>query len=219
MFTGLVQELGEIRSVSFEGESARMRLSCSSILPELEPGASVAVNGVCQTVTILHSDGFEFDTLAETLKKTTLGNLRSGDKVNLECSLTPSTPMGGHFVQGHVNGTARIQDLEMRGRNVYLRLAMDKNLLRHCIPEGSIAVDGISLTIAELQEDGLSINIIPHTMQHSSLKNKRPGDAVNIETDMLIRAVDRLLGFGTAHEKGTAISESRLQELGFHLKG
>lgn len=219
MFTGLVQELGVIRSVNSEGESARLRLNCSTILPKLEPGDSVAINGVCQTVTLLHSDGFEFDTLAETLKKTTLGSLISGDIVNLECSLTPSTPMGGHFVQGHVNGTARIQDLEMRGRNVYLRLAMNRDLLRHCIPEGSIAVDGISLTIADLQEDGLSINIIPHTMQHSSLKDKRPGDEVNIETDMLIRAVDRLLGFDSAHDTKSAISESRLQELGYQLKG
>ncbi|AFG37398.1 riboflavin synthase [Spirochaeta africana] len=215
MFTGLIQEVGSVVRLYQQGEAARLEVACPGIRPTLQLGDSVAINGACQTVARLTGDGAEFDTLSETLAKTTLGSLRSGDPVNLETSLTPSTPMGGHFVQGHVNGTGRLSAIETHEQNVYLTVELPQHLLQLCVAEGSIAIDGISLTTASVNDTAVVINVIPHTMQHTTLGSRRAGDLVNIETDIIARYVQRLLGSRTEDGTGTRLTEKRLADLGY----
>lgn len=217
MFTGLIQEVGRIERIVHQGESARLSVACAQIRPQLKLGDSVAINGACQTVARLTAGGAEFDTLAESLQKTNLGSLNSGDPVNLETSLTPSTPMGGHFVQGHVNGTGTVTDIKVEAQNVYITIQLPPDLLRLCVAEGSIAVDGISLTTARVGEDSVVVNVIPHTMAHTNLGTRSAGDTVNIETDIIARYVERFLTLGRKETSGNSsrLTAERLTELGF----
>ncbi|AHC13940.1 riboflavin synthase [Salinispira pacifica] len=203
MFTGLIEELGVMQSLTSIGSAGgdkamRLRISAPGIAPELKIGDSVAVNGACQTVTECSSGDFTVECLGETLTKTNLGSLSRGQAVNLERALRMGDRFDGHMVQGHVNETASVVSIEQRGTNRYLKVLLSDQAAAMCIPEGSIAIDGISLTIALLYpprsgHQALAVNVIPHTWENTSLKHLSQGSRVNIETDMIGRYVARLL--------------------------
>jgi riboflavin synthase len=211
MFTGLVEELGTVRQTQRRGDYLRLQIDCTTVLDGLRTGDSVSIEGACQTVVRLDDSGFAVDTLAETLRKTTLGGFAVGTRVNLERALRLSDRLGGHLVQGHVDGVGVIESVVRSGKNIYLTVGLEPKLLRYCVSEGSIAVNGISLTIASMTRSGVSINIIPETWNRTSLQNRKAADAVNIEVDILARYVERLL---PAHT-GTALNADKLNQWGY----
>jgi riboflavin synthase len=215
MFTGIIEEVGRICSITNLGDKARLVVRAEQVLEGTVLGDSINIEGVCQTVTALDSPEkgtFAVDTLGESLKKTTLGSLRSGSLVNLERALRPDSRMGGHIVQGHVACTVRIRDFRTTGNNVYLAVEIPDSQLRYCVPEGSIALDGISLTIAAISGTVVTLNIIPATLQATSLGRKKTGDWMNLETDIIGRYVERLLTPGVS---AAGLSFERLRELGY----
>lgn len=215
MFTGIVEEVGKICSITNLGDKARLIVRAERVLEGTCLGDSINIEGVCQTVTALDSPEkgtFTVDTLGESLKKTTLGSLRSGSMVNLERALRPDSRMGGHIVQGHIACTVGIRDLRTTGNNVYLSVEVPEPQLRYCIPEGSIALDGISLTIAAINGTVVTLNIIPATLKATTLGYKKTGDRMNLETDIIGRYVERLLAPGLI---APGLSFERLRELGY----
>lgn len=213
MFTGIVEEIGVVRRMSRSGNRARLEIAASIVLAGTQVGDSIAVNGACQTVTAIAKDSFTVEALAETLKKTTLGSLSTGDHAHLERALSLSTRLGGHLVQGHVNGTALVKELTRDGGNVYLVLSLTPELEKYCIKEGSIAVDGVSLTICALRPGEVTVNLIPLTREFTLLGNKKIGDEVNIENDLIAKYVERLFAFGTAALSNDERVPSRLENL------
>jgi riboflavin synthase len=194
MFTGLVEELGEVVSLE-QAPSAGVRLKLRAAL--IEPGArlgdSIAVNGCCLTVAAKEDGLLCFDLLRETLARTSLGGVQPGGCVNLERALAAGGRLGGHFVQGHVDCTAEIVALERRGADVRLEVALPDGGARYFVEKGSIAVDGISLTVAEVKEKSFVLWIIPHTLEHTNLGRQRVGEKVNLEYDLLAKYVERML--------------------------
>ena len=189
MFTGIVEELGEVAACG-----SRLTVRCALVLEDLTEGASIAVNGVCLTAVELHSDSFSADLAPETLHRSNLGDLRIGSHVNLERPLTPTARLSGHIVQGHVDGTGELLSFEALGDgNWWLRVRVPHELDRYLVFKGSIAIDGISLTIAALERDELSVAIIPHTYEHSTLAGYTPGARLNLECDILAKHVEKLL--------------------------
>ncbi|MFW6362178.1 MAG: riboflavin synthase [Spirochaetota bacterium] len=193
MFTGLVEEVGTVGSINRRAAYQLLRVHAQQVLDDLQLGDSIAVNGVCLTVTELHADGFSVETLEVSLQKTSLGSLRAGSRVNLERALLAGSRMGGHVVQGHVDGLARITALQRKSENVYIELLLPHDLARFCVAEGSIAVEGISLTVAALRGSRITLNVIPATWRYTVLSDRRQGDRVNIEVDIMARYVERLL--------------------------
>ncbi len=200
MITGLVEEVGTVRHVERRAGYRRITIDAQLVLGDLELGASVNVNGACQTVIAISDGGFAVETLAASLEKTTLGSLARGATVNLERAVTPSTRLGGHLVQGHVDGIGRITEVRRYGENVFVEVLLPHHLERYCISEGSIAVDGVSLTIAELRGARITANIIPTTWRDTALSRHRTGELVNIEVDVMARYAERLLA---AHHGGS----------------
>ena len=186
MFTGLVQITGTIASL---GEG---RLSVRADL-DLAAGDSVAVNGVCLTATAVGDGGFDADVMAETLRRTSLGALSEGDGVNLELPLRASDRLGGHVVQGHVDGLGTVESLSDEGFARVVRIAAPSELLRYVVEKGSIAVDGVSLTVAEVDGDGFSVSLIPETLERTTLGEVAPGRSVNLEVDVLAKYVEKLV--------------------------
>ncbi len=192
MFTGLVEATGEVIHLEPKGEQARLTLKLP-FADDLALGDSVAVNGCCLTVAELAPDEVSFDLLLQTLNVTSLGGLTSGAWVNLERAMMVGDRFGGHFVQGHVDGTGRISRLEAKGQDHILGVSLPAEIHRLCIDKGSLTVDGISLTIAELTSDAAIFWITPHTWEHTHLKHAHLGQAVNLEVDLLAKYVDKLL--------------------------
>lgn len=190
MFTGLVEITGRVISLQTRGEQARLNVDIP-FAHELELGESVAVNGCCLTVASIEKNSIAFDLLAQTLSLTSLGALQESSLVNLERALLPTTRLGGHFVQGHVDATGSILDLSPRGQDHRLEISLPEKVQRYCIPQGSIAIDGISLTIAELHEHSAVFWIIPHTIARTNLKDKTTGSPVNLEADLLAKYAAR----------------------------
>ncbi|MDQ8195239.1 riboflavin synthase [Coraliomargarita sp. SDUM461004] len=192
MFTGIVEETGKV--ISFEEtESAwRLVLEAHEVTKDLQLGDSVAVNGCCLTAVAFSADRIEFDLLEESKRLTSIGGVGVGGKVNLERALLPSTRMGGHFVSGHVDGTGVIEAIEPRGKDFFFRIKCDAYKLRYIVHKGSITVDGISLTVAEVDETGFAIWLIPHTMEVTNLHTKKVGDLVNLENDVIAKYVEKL---------------------------
>jgi riboflavin synthase len=195
MFTGIVEETGRILEFSAGHKGWRLRLHAWVALQGLALGDSIAVNGCCLTAVATDTDAgvIEFDVLEETRRLTNLGAHSSGDAVNLERSLTFGGKMGGHFVTGHIDGTGRIEQLQQRGADHYLRVSVPRGLGRYLIPKGSIAIDGMSLTVAEVEGDTFAVWIIPHTLEVTNLRGRKAGDAVNLEFDLLGKYVEKLL--------------------------
>lgn len=194
MFTGLVEVVGELEKVATEGANRRFRVRAPALREGLLVGDSISHNGTCLTVEKLVSGGFEVVAVAETLSVTTLADLRVGDSVNLERALLPTTRMGGHWVQGHVDGIAKVVRGTSRQGSTLWKLKIPKNLSKYCIERGSIALDGISLTLSGVEEDSISVNIIPHTAEATTVRHWKAGHRVNVEVDLLAKYVERLLG-------------------------
>jgi riboflavin synthase len=192
MFTGLIEGTGTVEGARANGTSRVLRIT-TPLGAELAPGASIAVNGVCLTVTSRHDDGFDVDVSPETLRVTTLGRLAAGQLVNLERPLRADARLGGHFVLGHVDAVGRITSLTPDGECYWLEVDVPATLAPYLISKGSIAIDGISLTIARLQDAAVGVQIIPFTWEHTGLRRAQPGDAVNLEADVLGKYVARLM--------------------------
>ena len=190
MFTGIVEELGTVAAI----HGGRLTVRCTTVRSDLTEGASIAVNGVCLTAVDLRPDSFSADLAPETLRRSNLGELRAGSRVNLERPLSPTGRLSGHIVQGHVDGTGEFLSLEGLGEeNWWLRIRVPAELDPFLVFKGSIAIDGISLTIAALESDVLSVTIIPHTYRNTTLGGYRPGARVNLECDVLAKHVEKLL--------------------------
>jgi riboflavin synthase len=189
MFTGIVREVGEVVAVEEGGGPVRLRIRAPETAAETAVGDSVAVNGVCLTAVEAADGVLAFDAVPETLRRSSLGDLTSGAGVNVEPALRIGEPLGGHFVQGHVDGVGRVRVVDEEG----IEVEAPAELLRYCVEKGSIAVEGVSLTIAALAEDGFSVALIPHTRAETTLGRLREGDEVNLEADLLAKHVERLL--------------------------
>ncbi len=196
MFTGLIQEVGTIEEITVNAEGREFIIRAPNLIREISPDDSVATSGVCLTATKIQGDTFRVQAIHMTLEKTSLGTLRPQDKVNLELSLRPTDRIGGHFVQGHVNALGNIQNIHMTGDNWEIEVTFPQDLRKYMISEGSIALDGISLTIARLQETSLTVAIIPHTLEKTSLSTKRIGDVLNLEVDMMAKYIENFLRLG-----------------------
>jgi len=189
VFTGIIEELGTVEA------GDRFSIRCSVVLSDLTPGASVSVNGVCLTAVDIRTDGFSADLAPETLQRSNLGDLRPGDRVNLERPLMLQTRLSGHIVQGHVDGTGVLEALrELGDGNWELEVRVPRDLDRFLVYKGSIAIDGISLTIASVNDGLVRVAIIPHTYEVTNIGSRKVGDRVNIECDVLAKHVDKLLG-------------------------
>ncbi len=194
MFTGIIEELGTLASIEPRGEGARLRVACKLVVEDAFEGASIAVNGVCLTALDISAEGFSADIAPETMRRTNLGDLTPGARVNLERPVQAMGRLGGHVVQGHVDGTGVFEELKELGNgNWWLRIRVPESLDRYIVEKGSIAIDGISLTVAAIAERMLSVTIIPHTYSHTSLGAHKPGARVNLETDILAKYVEKLL--------------------------
>ncbi|WP_073093221.1 riboflavin synthase [Thermosyntropha lipolytica] len=193
MFTGIIEELGTVKRIEKGSQSFRITIKAQKVLEDVKIGDSIAVNGVCLTVVDFAPDFFTADVMPETVAKTTLKSLSSGDYVNLERALRLGDRLGGHLVQGHVDGIGRIIRKESRDIAVIYHIAAPGQVLKYTVPKGSIAIDGISLTVVEVGKDSFSVSLIPHTAKMTTLGFKNAGDEVNLETDIIGRYIERLL--------------------------
>jgi riboflavin synthase len=192
MFTGLVEEQGIVASVEQTGEGVRLEVE-TGLAGRLAPGDSIAVNGVCLTAVDPSEGSFAADVMNETLSRTTLGPLAAGDTVNLELALRAGDPLGGHIVQGHVDGTATVESVFDDGFSTMVQIAAPEEILRYVARKGSVAIDGVSLTVAELGDGWFSVALIPETQERTTLGGLREGQSVNIEVDVLAKYVERLV--------------------------
>ncbi len=189
MFTGIIEELGTVAQAG-----SHLVVNCATVLSDLQPGGSIAVNGVCLTAVALTAGTFSADLAPETLERSNLGDLGPGSRVNLERPLLPTSRLSGHIVQGHVDGTGEFLSLDLLGDdNWWLRIRVPEALDRYLVYKGSISIDGISLTIARIEERVLAATIIPHTYRHTTLGTHRPGSRVNLECDVLAKHVEKLM--------------------------
>jgi len=217
MFTGLIIELGEVMALEKRGPGARLAVKASDIMHDIAVGDSISVNGVCLTVTSLDTNCF-FDVSAETLERSNIGSLARGDKVNLEPSLRLDSKLGGHIVTGHIGATGKIRSKKPEGDAERIEIEAPPGILRYITPKGSVAVDGISLTVVDALPDSFSVVIIPHTASMTTIGFKKPGSTVNLEPDILAKYVERLLQAGSAETGPTAANErflSKLKDSGF----
>lgn len=194
MFTGIVESVGRVVSVEATGSDRHMRFECADgYLEGIAIGDSIAVNGVCLTATALTGQGFSGDLSMETLSATTAGGWRAGDPVNLEKALTPTKPLGGHLVSGHVDGVGHLLSMREEARSWRLTFEVPVALARYVARKGSITIDGISLTVNEVEGRRFGVTIIPRTWTHTTLGGRKPGDAVNLEVDLIARYLERLI--------------------------
>ena len=215
MFTGLVEEIGEIKSIEKGAKSARITIKAEKILEGTKLGDSIATNGVCLTVTELNKDNFSVDVMAETVRSSNLGKLKPGSLVNLERALRANDRLGGHIVSGHIDGIGTIVDFYKEENATWACVETTKNILKYIVHKGSITIDGISLTVAYVDENIFKVSIIPHTKDETTLIIKKIGDVVNLECDMIAKYVEKLLKYGEAQKEKKPISMSFLQENGF----
>ena len=193
MFTGIVEELGSVVAVEPLPEAARLRVRGPVVSADARPGDSIAVNGVCLTVTATAEGEFGADVMAETLRRSGLGQLRPGDPVNLERAVTPTSRLGGHLVQGHVDATARILDRAPAPHWDVVRIELPRDLARYVVEKGSITVDGVSLTVVAADRESFTVSLVPTTLELTTLGRKQPGEVVNLEVDIVAKYVERLL--------------------------
>lgn len=195
MFTGLIEELGEVLDISNKGSMVNLKVKAKKVLQDTKIGQSIATNGVCLTATDLSDYYFTADIMITTLNATNLSRLKIGDKVNLERALKPTDRLDGHIVQGHIDGTGYIRDIQ-KGDNIFIiEISADKEILKYIINKGSIAIDGISLTAAEKLADSFKVSLIPQTIEDTNLKYKSIGDELNLEVDLIGKYVESLLGY------------------------
>ena len=198
MFTGIVEEVGRVQSIRREPANAVLTIAASKVLEDVHLGDSIAVCGVCLTVTSFTSSAFTADVMHETLNRSSLGTLKPGSPVNLERAMPANGRFGGHIVSGHIDGTGRITRIRPDGNAVWYTVSASPSLLRYIVEKGSIAIDGISLTVAQVTGRDFSVSIIPHTQGQTTLSARRVGDTVNLETDCIGKYVEKLLGSSDA---------------------
>lgn len=211
MFTGIIEEIGEVISLRRGARSFTLKIKAERVLEGSRIGDSIATNGVCLTITRMEEGYFEADVMPETVERTALQELRPGGRVNLERALMPTSRLGGHFVAGHIDTTGRLIERRADDTALWLRIEAPASLLRYVVEKGSIAINGVSLTVARVDSSSLSVSLIPHTQGVTTLHELKIGERVNLEADMLVKYVERLMGRGP----GGGLSLEFLQEHGF----
>lgn len=195
MFTGIVEELGIIKKISINGNSGSITVKASKVLEGTIIGDSIAVNGICLTVTSMTNDSFTADIMAETVRRSSFKIASAGDKVNLERAMAANGRFGGHIVSGHVDGTGTITNMRKEENAVWVTISAAPSIMKFIVEKGSVCLDGISLTVAKAETDNFSVSIIPHTGEETTLLTKKPGNPINIENDVVGKYVERLLNF------------------------
>ncbi|WP_054694879.1 riboflavin synthase [Syntrophomonas palmitatica] len=214
MFTGIVEEIGQVRHIRKGGKSAQIDVQASLVVQDLKIGDSMAVNGVCLTVIDFDRQHFVADVMPETMLKTTLAGLNPGSLVNIERALRLSDRLGGHIMQGHVDGIGKVMEKNMLDISTIFRISAPLNLMKYIVPKGSVSIDGTSLTVVDVFEDSFTVSLIPHTSAQTILGNKKAGDLVNLETDILGRYIEKLL-FSSEQKTRNPVSLEFLAENGF----
>lgn len=217
MFTGIIEEIGTVKKISLAGESGSLEISAEKVLDGTKVGDSIAVNGACLTVTAMSGSSFTADIMAETARRSSLGSLSVGSGVNLERAMAADGRFGGHIVSGHIDGTGKITRMTREANAVWVHVSAGAEILRLIVEKGSVAIDGISLTVAKVSGSEFAVSVIPHTGAATTLLSKKPGDTVNLENDLIGKYVERLLGksgAGMAEMKGSARDDKFLEWLG-----
>lgn len=213
MFTGIIEEVGVVKRISRRGGLARLAVDAAVVARDIKVGDSIAVNGACLTVVELNQSSISFDIMETTLKTTNLGKFKARDYVNLERSLETGDRLSGHLLSGHVDGVGRLKNKRALKDNLTLQIEAPSSIIRYLVPKGSVACDGISLTVAELGRDYFTVHIIPHTLKMTNLGSRKVGDVLNLEVDMLGKFVYKYLA--ERENKGSKVSEKFLSEHGF----
>jgi riboflavin synthase len=213
MFTGIIQEIGIVDAVVRKSGGVRLAIRADASAQEIKVDDSVAINGVCQTVISRRESSFEVEAVEETLRKTTIGSLRVSDRVNLELALQMGDRLGGHLVQGHVDCVGHVESVEKRPMSWLVRVSFPRGFSRYVVPVGSIAVDGVSLTVAAVEGSAFIVSVIPHTLEKTTLSDVRAGAAVNLEFDLVGKYIERMVLKGD--EKGGGISKEKVAAWGF----
>ncbi len=218
MFTGIIEETGTVAALVKGARSAKLTVKAAKIFEDLRLGDSVAVNGVCLTVAELGSASFTADVMNETLLRSSLGELRAGSGVNLERAMPANGRFGGHIVSGHIDGTGRIESTEREGNAVWIRISAAESIMRYIVEKGSVAIDGISLTVAKRDENGFSVSVIPHTGRETTLLGKGAGERVNLENDVIGKYVERLMSVKDAPgRRESGVTAELLVKAGFNI--
>ncbi|MDE6233989.1 MAG: riboflavin synthase [Lachnospiraceae bacterium] len=218
MFTGIVEEQGVISNIATGKNSATLFIKCKKVLEGTNVGDSIAVNGVCLTVTTIGKGEYTADIMHETLNRSSLGQLKKGDYVNLERAMAADGRFGGHIVSGHIDGTGSISDIYEDDNAVWYTIKASKDILRYIVEKGSVTIDGISLTVAYVDEQSFKVSTIPHTRKETNLSEKKAGSTVNLECDIIGKYVEKLMGFSDndySEGKKSNITEKLLAENGF----
>ncbi len=210
MFTGIIEEMGTVRRLNQSPNRCELELSASKVLEGTQIGDSIAVNGVCLTVIRLGEEHFTADVMPETLRRSNLGQLKPGSKVNLERAMAANGRFGGHIVAGHIDGTGKILAMQPEGNAVLVTISATPELLRYVVEKGSIAIDGISLTVAKVSHTDFTVSLIPHTGEETTLLKHRPGEIVNLETDIIGKYVEKLM-----QPRSGGVTMELLQQNGF----
>lgn len=197
MFTGIIEELGMVRRLVLAGSSGSISIGAKKVLEGTKIGDSIAVNGICLTVTSLDAGGFTADVMAETIRRSSLGSVKPGERVNLERAMAADGRFGGHLVSGHIDGTGRIASYQQEENAVWVSIETEPAILRLIVEKGSVSIDGISLTVAAVNSEFFQVSVIPHTGEETTLLKKRPGDMVNLENDIIGKYVEKLLGYSS----------------------
>lgn len=213
MFTGIIEEIGKIDSITRKGNSLSLRIKAEKIMSDISIGDSIAVNGICLTVTEFTRDGFCLDSMRETLEKTSLKNSKVGDLVNLERAMTANGRFGGHIVTGHIDGVGKIVEIKKDEIATWYSIESNKKIMQYIIEKGSIAIDGVSLTIVDFTKDSFRVSVIPHTFKETILSNKKIGSIVNLENDCVGKYIERILNINKEQESN--ISREFLLKHGF----
>lgn len=215
MFTGIIEEVGSIKQIHRQGEFAVVSIQCQKVLEDVHLGDSIAVNGVCLTVTEFGTHYFCADVMAETLHRTSFAELKPNSPVNLERAMAANGRFGGHIVSGHIDGTGNIVSITPADNAVWYRIQSEPKILRYIIEKGSITIDGISLTVVDCDTESFRVSIIPHTIKETNLASKKVGSIVNLENDPIGKYVEKLLGIPPAAKPQSHISEDFLRQAGF----
>ena len=215
MFTGIVEEKGIIRSLNINGSSGTIRIEARKVLEGTSIGDSIAVNGICLTVTSMGDGFFTADVMAETVRRSSLGSLSQGSDVNLERAMSANGRFGGHIVSGHIDGTGTVRSLIREENAIWVTIETPPEILKYIVHKGSICIDGISLTVASVGSDNFKVSVIPHTGSETTLLSKRPGSPVNLENDIIAKYVERLMNYKEEENNiSSGITMEMLAELG-----
>lgn len=216
MFTGIIEEVGVIKNIKMGAKSAVITIQANTVMEDIHLGDSIAMNGVCLTVTSFDKNSYSVDVMHETLRRTNLVALKGGSRVNLERAMAADGRFGGHIVAGHVDGTGMITSMKQDDNAVWIDIETDASVLKYIVEKGSITIDGISLTVAQVDSRSFAVSVIPHTGMQTTLLEKKPGDSVNLETDMIGKYVEKLLGYQEQEQKPKSnITMEFLMENGF----